>query len=113
MEKTAIDIKKLGLRIREERKRKDLRQKELADLVKVNNRHISYVECGTKAPSLELTVAIANALGVGLDTLLIDSLTATQTYNTAKLIEPTQALTPERIEKLQKAVDFLIENNYV
>ena len=41
----------------------------------VNNVHISNIETGKKAPSIDLLIELANALGISTDDLLVDSLT--------------------------------------
>jgi len=64
----------LGKRIRQTRKRKDVSQQTLAELISLSPGFISNVECGKKKPGLETLVDIANALGVSLDVLLIDCL---------------------------------------
>lgn len=40
----------------------------------VNNVHISNIETGKKAPSIDLLIELANALEVSADDLLVDSL---------------------------------------
>jgi len=44
-------------------------------MVSVNNDHISRIESGRVRPSLQLLVAIANALDVSVDDILVDNLT--------------------------------------
>ena len=70
-----IDYVKLGARIKYYRNRKKLSQEALAEIVSVNNDHISRIEGGRIHPSLTVLVAIANALDVSVDDLLVDSLT--------------------------------------
>ena len=64
----------LGKRIRQTRKRRDVSQQTLAERISLSPGFISNVECGKKKPGLETLVDIANALGVTLDTLLVDGL---------------------------------------
>ena len=49
-------------------------QDELGRRVFVNNIHISNIETGKKAPSIDLLIELANALEVSADDLLVDSL---------------------------------------
>ncbi len=49
-------------------------QEELGYLIGTSNRHIINIENGNKGPSLTLLVAIANALNVSSDDLLLDNL---------------------------------------
>jgi len=56
-------------RIREFRKRKGLRQVDLARLVGIFQSELSEIERGTRKPSVYLAKKIAKALGVSLDDL--------------------------------------------
>ena len=70
-----LDSKSIGARRRYFRKKKKLSQEALAEMVSVNNDHISRIESGRVRPSLQLLVAIANALEVSIDDILVDNLT--------------------------------------
>lgn len=52
------------------RKEKRLLQEEIAHLAGVTTQYISFIECGRSTPSLEVTRALATALGVTVDELL-------------------------------------------
>ena len=52
----------------------EMSQEDLARAVHISGRHISNIETGAKAPSLELLILLANALEVSADDLLTDSL---------------------------------------
>lgn len=67
-----MDLRDVGLRIKETREAKGLTQEELAALVDLSPTHISVIERGQKVPKLDTFVAIANALGVSADSLLRD-----------------------------------------
>ena len=70
----AIDYKSIGRRIKQYRTDKKFSQDALGQIVFVNNEHISRIEAGTKGPSLEMLIMIANALDVSADDLLTDNL---------------------------------------
>lgn len=60
-----MEVKKLfGLKIREYRKRKELTQAQLAELVNIDNKHISSIELGKNFPSAELIGRFSEALGI-------------------------------------------------
>ena len=69
-----INIIELGNRIRFYRTAKGLSQEKLGEYVLLNAIHISNIETGKKAPSLEALINIATTLEVSVDQLLIDSL---------------------------------------
>jgi transcriptional regulator with XRE-family HTH domain len=54
----------LGSRIKELRKICGLSQEQLADIVDIDPKYVSFIECGRNAPSLETMENIARALGV-------------------------------------------------
>lgn len=55
---------RLGARIREERKRAELSQEKLAELVDLSVNYIGYIERGKQAPYLKTLERIAKALDV-------------------------------------------------
>jgi transcriptional regulator with XRE-family HTH domain len=59
----------LGLRIKELRKLRGLSQEQLADIVDLDPKYVSFIECGRNAPSLETMESIATALGVEIKDL--------------------------------------------
>ena len=63
-------IRIFGERIEAARKKKGLTQEELAERVSVSQSMINHIENGNKKPSLETAVALANELGVTLDSLI-------------------------------------------
>ena len=65
-----IDYKKLGKEIKKKREEKGYIQKELEIMLNISYGYISQVETGSKHPSLQSLVDIANALDTTLDELL-------------------------------------------
>lgn len=65
-----IDYKLIGRRIRERRLLANYSQEQLAWEADLSPTYISYIENGTKKPSLESLVSICNVLGITLDSLL-------------------------------------------
>ena len=71
-----LDTEAMGRRIRRKRQEKGFSQYEFANRVGLSPSFYGHIERGTRTPSLDTLVIIANELGVGLDTLLRDSLRA-------------------------------------
>jgi len=65
-----IDYKDIGSRIRVERKKQNISQERLAEMVGVGTTHISHIETGNTTPSIKAFVAIINALNLSPDELL-------------------------------------------
>lgn len=63
------DISVFAERLITERKRKKLTQSELAEKAKISAQTVSYYEKGTKRPTLENAIAIADVLGVSIEYL--------------------------------------------
>lgn len=70
----AIDYESIGKRIKRYRTDKKMSQEDLGKAIYTSSVHISYVETGSRAPSLEMLINIANALDVSADDLLTDNL---------------------------------------
>lgn len=71
-----INYSLIGNRIKAARKAKGLSQSELSELINRSVGYMSYIETGSKKPSLETLIQIANALDVTIDELLSDNLAA-------------------------------------
>jgi transcriptional regulator with XRE-family HTH domain len=69
-----MDYDALGKRIRDERRKQNLTQEQLAKKVNVTYSYIGQVERGKRGVTLELLIGISNALGVTVDYLLANYL---------------------------------------
>ena len=69
-----MDYFALGKRIRKRRVEQGMTQEQLARQVGVTTSFIGHLERGSRKASLETRVGLANALHVGVDYLLCDSL---------------------------------------
>ena len=67
-----MDLQVVGQRIKMAREAKNLSQEDLAAMVNMSPTHISVIERGVKTTKLDTFVAIANALEVSADALLVD-----------------------------------------
>ena len=65
-----IDYLDIGARIRAERKKQNISQEKLAEMVDVGTTHISHIETGNTIPSIKTFIAIINALNLSSDELL-------------------------------------------
>ncbi len=101
----------LGKRIKAARERACMTQEELAAAVDYSVDHMSVVERGVKAPKLEKLVAIANALNVGTDELLQDSLNTATMLHATEISERLKTLSPEGQRKVMNVLDALMQNS--
>lgn len=69
---TELEKKKIGERIRRERKRKHLLQSELAEQAGVTAMYITKIEGGQRVPSLDTFLDIIRVLDVPAETILSD-----------------------------------------
>lgn len=76
----------LGERIRALRKEKKIKQEKLAELVDKTTEHISFIERGERAPSLELLLDLARVLNVPPSYLL--DITVAEQYSTEPIPAP-------------------------
>lgn len=86
----------LGKRIKAAREKKNMTQEELAAAVDYGVGHISVIERGVKPPKLDKLIAIANALGVGMDELLQEDLNSAVLLQASVLSDKLKALSPEK-----------------
>lgn len=105
-----MDLKAVGQRIKEAREAKGLTQEDLAAIVDLSPTHVSVIERGLKVAKLDTFVAIANALDVSADSLLIDVVTQSTTGVTNELSELLMKLPLKEKRKILKAVKVLAED---
>lgn len=77
----SLDYKSIGLRIRSYRIRRGMTQEQLAEKADLSRSHITYIEKGEKAVSLEALIEISNALQVSVDELLVDNMDFPKSLN--------------------------------
>jgi len=104
-----MDLKAVGQRIKEAREAKGFTQEDLAAIVDLSPTHVSVIERGLKVAKLDTFVAIANALDVSADSLLIDVVTQSTNGVTNDLSELLMKLPLKEKRKILKAVKILIE----
>ena len=69
-----MDMNKIGARIRDERKKHNFTIAEMSERANISSNFLGNIERGVDTPSVETLMNIANALFVGLDWLVQDSL---------------------------------------
>ena len=70
-----MDYKRLGERIREERRKLGFTQAQLAEAVDISDTYMGSIERGERSLTLDTLVRLVNRLGVTVDYLLADSVT--------------------------------------
>ena len=95
-----VDYADMGKRIKMIRRKKRLSQKELGKMVNISPSYFGNIERGLRVPSIDTLVAIANALEVGTDFLLGESLTAVQSISKDELKKLTRFLR-DRVAELE------------
>ncbi len=104
-----MDLKAVGQRIKAAREAKNLTQEELAALVNLSTTHVSVIERGLKVTKLDTFVAIANALDVSADALLIDVVIHSVTGVTNELSDMIEKLPKDEQKRILNAVRALVD----
>lgn len=65
------NVNETGKRIQALRKGKGITQEQLANLLKITDRHIRSVETGERNASIDLLVSLSDLFGVSLDYLIL------------------------------------------
>jgi transcriptional regulator with XRE-family HTH domain len=104
-----MDLKAVGQRIKMAREAKNLTQEELAAMVNLSSTHISVIERGVKVTKLDAFVAIANALEVSADTLLIDVVAHSVDGVSNELSDMISKLPLDEQKRILNAVRALVE----
>lgn len=104
-----MDLRDVGLRIKENREIKGLTQEELAALVDLSPTHISVIERGQKVPKLDTFVAIANALDVSADNLLRDVVAQSVNGVVNNLSVSIMKLPPKEQKRVIRAIEAYVQ----
>ena len=104
-----MDGKAVGRRIKEAREKRHLTQEELAARIDISPTHVSVIERGTKIPRLDTFVAIANALEVSGDALLLDVVDHASESQASDLSAALEGLPWEEKRRILKVVRTLME----
>lgn len=102
-----IDYAKLGLRIKEIRTSRGLTQERLAELVSCNTSHISNIENSHTKVSLNVLLAIANALNTSIDCLLSDQYENTSLALDNEILRAIKDCDNEKKIKILKMIEIL------
>lgn len=102
-----IDYEKLGLRIKKIRTERNLTQDNLAQTVDCNVSHISNIENNHTKISLNVLLAIANALNTTIDYLLSDQYENTSLALDNAILNTLQNCDNQKKEKILKIIDIL------
>ena len=105
-----LESGKIGKRIQEARKARGLTQAELSQLVDITPKYLSNIECGAKVPRLETFIAIANALEIDANTLLIDVLSVSSTIVSSEISKKLATLSPREQRRIERLFNIMIED---
>ena len=99
-----MDYKRLGERIREERKRLNLTQAQLAEAIDISDTYMGAIERGERSLTLDTLVRLVNRLGVTVDYMLSDSVSD----NDSNIMEQfKQLIDGQPLERKQMAINIL------
>lgn len=100
--------KYLGARIQEIRKLHGLKQNELAELVGIDSKHMSKIECGRCFPSFELLDKIAQSLNTPVASFLENEHLDERESLTKKLICDLQKMSDDKLRQIYRIVQTFI-----
>ena len=104
-----MDAIAVGRRIKAAREVKHMTQEKLAETIELSTDHISVIERGVKVPRLDTFVAIANALEVSADDLLIDVVDHAAQHQISELGEELASVPVEQQRRILNAVRAFLE----
>ncbi|MBQ2976195.1 MAG: helix-turn-helix transcriptional regulator [Clostridia bacterium] len=96
-----VDYVAMGQKMRSRRRFLKISQEELAKAVQISPSFYGNIERGIRIPSIDTLVAIANALQVGVDYFLVDSLDAVFTRRSSEENKILTRFLREQIAELE------------
>lgn len=104
-----MDMEAVAKRIREARVAQHLTQEDLAAKAEISLTHMGVIERAVKVPNLDTFVAIANALNVSADSLLLDVVGKSVENEASLLGKMLSTQSPEQQRKILKVLQTLLE----
>ena len=99
-----MDYKRLGTRIREERKKLNLTQAQLAEAIEISDTYMGSIERGERSLTLDTLVRLVSRLGVTVDYLLADSVPDSD----SNIMEQFKQIVDQQpLERKQMAINVL------
>lgn len=102
---------KVGKRIQDVRRARGLTQSDLAEKVGITPKYLSNIECGDKVPKFETFIAIANALEIDANTLLVDVLQVSPAIISSEIAKKLSSLPIDEQRRLKRIIDAMFENS--
>ena len=99
----------LGSRVRESRKKAKYTQEVLAEKADIAVTYLGEIERGEKTPSLDVLLALANALSVSCDYLLRDSIAGGSVYVDADISRKLSGLSYKQKLAAEAILDAYIK----
>ena len=104
-----MDMEAVAKRIREARVAQHLTQEDLAAKAEISLTHMGVIERAVKVPNLDTFVAIANALNVSADSLLLDVVEKSVEHDASLIGRMLSTQSPEQQRKILKVLQTLLE----
>ena len=95
---------RLGQRVREERRKLNLTQAQLAEAVDISDTYVGQIERGERSLTLDTLIRLVNHLGVSIDYLLKDSV---ELADENIINQFKQIIASQNDKRKQLAVDLL------
>lgn len=103
-----MDKKSLGRHFQKRREELKLSQEKLSERLGISPMYYSSIERGVRSPSLELFIAVANALAMSTDEALEDMLNVSYKVRASRLSELIEPLPAEDKKQVLAVVEAMI-----
>ena len=103
----SVDYAALGMKIKDLRLKRGLTQDQLSELVGCNISHISNIENNYTKLSLNILLAIANALDTTIDYLLTTQYTGTSSGLDSAIIKALKDCDDEKKERILQMIELM------
>ena len=104
-----MNIDSIGKYIREYRKKKNMSQETLAELIDVSVPYISMLENSQKYPALETLISLANALDISPNHLLCETMNNEYEMKRSVMLDEISELPEREQERIFTVVRAMIE----
>lgn len=103
-----MDKKKVGLRIREYRRKAHITQEVMAEAMGISVTAVSNIERGLNFPTFENFIKIVNILGVSADLLLLDVIDSAYVSKASELSEVLKAVPAYKRKQIFDVIETMV-----
>lgn len=106
-----VDYISLGKRVKFYRKKMNITQEQLGNLIGISQKHISNIECAASIPTIKTIVKICNVLHVTPNQLLMEAIKFDYPERFSEIASMIENCSLEQLADITKYIHFIVQES--